>query len=85
MGQLDSFADAQAIKPIEMPVSLPIADNSTSLGYLLLVEGAVHNKQLRLRITYSKALSSEAVIIEFSDILKQTLSTKSTINTVVAG
>lgn len=85
MGQLDSFSDNQAIKPIELPVSVPITDNKNGLGYLILVEGAVHNKQLTLRISYSSALISEAEITQFTTLLKASLTKKTAVKTAVTG
>lgn len=76
MGQLDSFSDTQAITPIELPVSLPITDPTNGLGYLLLVEGAVHNKQLTFRLSYSSSLISESEINRFKECFNKTLTQK---------
>lgn len=85
MGQLDGLADSQSLKPIELPVSLPITDPNNSLGYIFAVEGAVHNKQLTFRITYSSKLISNSEIERFSSHFKTALTQKTSSKAVTTG
>jgi amino acid adenylation domain-containing protein/non-ribosomal peptide synthase protein (TIGR01720 family) len=84
MGQLDGFSDNAAIKPIELPVELPITDPENSLGYLVLFEGAVHKQQLSFRITYAGTLISEEEIEKLLDYFKSEVTSKSEEKTVIS-